>query len=129
MTFNRPLTPAEQEHLRSLSVLVREYAGDKIRLSPDQRLFVESHDSSSRDIYEAVAEVVASSFVNVFPIAVRTFRELVDPPLPPQTHALMTTVSNAYETFRAPAEVPELVGLSPERLKKKKKKKGKAHAN
>jgi hypothetical protein len=71
--------------------------GDKIRLSPDERLFVESTDSSSRDLYEAVASVVAGSFVNVFPTAVRTFRELVEPPVD-RSQGLMDVVTGTFNS-------------------------------
>ncbi len=80
VSFSRPFTEAEKEHLRSVGVLVRRYIGDKIRVAADDRVYIESQDSESRNLFEAISAVVASSFVNVFPIAVRTFREMVLPP-------------------------------------------------
>jgi len=77
VTLNRDLTPAEQETIRQLGTLVRQTLGDKVRVTPDSRIFVESRDVPSRDLFDAVAKVVAESFVNVHPVAVRTFRELV----------------------------------------------------
>lgn len=140
VTFNRDLTPAEQEHLRSVGVLVREYTGDKVRLSPDERLFVESNDSDSRDLYEAVASIVSASFVNVFPVAVRTFRERVVKPAPrraiEQTHAVLPgTFSDHWNDqvardLEARPEDYNLPAVPAQAFAKVKKKKGKkVHAD
>lgn len=86
VTFNRPLTAAEAEHMNEVSRLITKYAGDKARFN-EGRLYVESHESDSRQLYAAVAKLVENSFVNVFPVAVRTFRELVKPTLPLTNYA------------------------------------------
>lgn len=71
VTLSRPLTPAETEHL--LATLGSN--GDKVRVNGN-RIWYESTVFRSRVTYQWVAYTVASSFVNAFPTAVRTFREL-----------------------------------------------------
>jgi hypothetical protein len=76
VTLNRDLTHAEREFLREVgSSLVA--LGDKLRVADASRIYVESTSARSRQLFEAVSALVANSFVNVYPVAVRTFRELV----------------------------------------------------
>lgn len=76
VTLNRDLTAAEHEHLSRVGQFISESVPDKFRVAPDGRIYVESTDADSRSLYDGVAAVVERTFVNVFPIAVRTFREL-----------------------------------------------------
>jgi len=76
VTFNRSLTEAEKEHLREVGSRVAASVGDKIRVAGDSRIYLESYSVDSRALFRAASSLAATSFVNVFPIAVRTFREL-----------------------------------------------------
>lgn len=74
VTFNRPLTPAEAEHFTDEVSLTHDPTY-KIRVTAN-RVWVETWFHSSRDAYDEIAAFVASEYVNIYPVAVRTFREL-----------------------------------------------------
>jgi hypothetical protein len=76
VTFNRFLTPAEAEHFTGTVSLAHDPTY-KIRVIGN-RVWVETWFHSSRDAYDEIALFVASEYVNIFPVAVRTFRELVE---------------------------------------------------
>lgn len=105
VSFNREFTHAEREHLRRVGRLIAKTTGDRFRLSND-RIYIESKTYESRALYDAVAAVVASSFVNVFPLAVRTFRELVKPVGPTPSNYLQGGVmTKGTATFNSPGPV------------------------
>jgi len=124
VTFNRDLTEAEKEHLRQVGELVRTYVGDKLRISPDQRVYIESQENNSRDLFEALSSVVATSFVNVFPTAVRTFRERMEKPAPKletvNVTGLTTTMNNQYTPYEGTNESDYNLPDQPKKHKKKK---------
>lgn len=77
VTFSRHFRVAEVEHLRrasNIAPFLDELIGLKLRLDPSGRLWAEA-DMDSRDLYSLVTQLIESTFVNVFPTAVRTFRE------------------------------------------------------
>lgn len=80
--LNRELTPAELEGLREIAWQVNMLSPhDKFRVTqtPEKVVYIyaQSGDADSRTLYGSVASVVAEGFVNVYPVAVRTFRELI----------------------------------------------------
>jgi hypothetical protein len=79
VTINRGLTPAEREEFRNFILLTRAANDDKVRVADDSRIYVESSSAVSRELFQGIASYVEARFVNVFPIAVRTFRELILP--------------------------------------------------
>lgn len=107
VSVNRDLTEAEREHLRQLGRNIQKTLKDKFRLGPGDRIFVESNDYDSRALYSAVSAVLEGSFVNVFPIAVRTFRERV-PAKKGTGGPLPKTVGSTFDRYKA-----EPVGPNP----------------
>ena len=80
--LSRPLTWAEVEdlttdgadpHLRRLDG--NGFDGLKLWVAPNHVHVWAEAPYGSRDLYELVASIVANEYVNVFPKAVRTFRE------------------------------------------------------
>lgn len=108
VTLNRSLTPAEHEHLVQVYDLIRLNVGDKVRVAPDDRIYAESTAVSSRSLYAAVAAVVERSFVNVFPVAVRTFRELVEPTVTVTSNGLMNTIQPTFSAYSKVSPLTEL---------------------
>lgn len=78
ISFSRPFTEAEKEYFQG-TIDWRGVATPvdvTTRLNGNEKLWLESNDLSSRDLFQFGRELVESTFVNVFPVAVRTFREL-----------------------------------------------------
>lgn len=79
-TFNRKFTAAEAEHLRRVATLLSIVdPGEKMRVT-ENRIWSESHKFDSRTQYDKVSAMIADGFVNIYPLAVRTFRELAPAP-------------------------------------------------
>lgn len=79
ISFSRPLSYAEQEFFHGKIDLVSvtdAKTSVTARLNGNQKLWLESNSYDSRQLYQFGRELVESNFVNVFPVAVRTFREL-----------------------------------------------------
>lgn len=92
VTLSRPLSHSELEWLREAckqrfhgKTISAEFNGStyrvsalpfRVRLSEAGRLYAESHENDSRLLYSRLTHWIENSFVNVHPIAVRTFREL-----------------------------------------------------
>jgi len=78
--LSRPLTWAEKEYIETdhLDPHLRRINGNdglKLWVSPNFEHVWAEADMGSRILYEIVAATLEHSFVNVFPKAVRTFRE------------------------------------------------------
>jgi len=74
ISLSRSLTPAEIEFFKGLNA----YSDGSFRIhATANRVWHESYVQDSRETYSVLAWVLGENFVNVFPIAVRTFRELV----------------------------------------------------
>lgn len=74
ITFNRPLTYSERN---TLWEWVNEAFDGviKTRFSSGDKLLVEDYaDDDSRGLYQLFADYVAKNFVNVHPVAVKTFK-------------------------------------------------------
>lgn len=71
VSLSRELSHAEKEFIRSLG---KDYY---IRLSGSGKLYIDSWVADSRELFDGAREWLEDNFVNVFPTAVRTFRELV----------------------------------------------------
>jgi len=69
--FNRPLTWSERE---TLNGTVDEDLNEEFRFSKPDELFVESA-ADSRSLYESIAGFVEDNYVNLHPVAGRTFKE------------------------------------------------------
>ena len=69
--FNRPLTWSERETLNQQS---EDYYNEEFKFSKPDELFVESA-LDSRTLYESIAGFVEDNYVNLHPVAVRTFKE------------------------------------------------------
>lgn len=68
VTFNRPLTYSEREHLR-----VNILSDVKLRFEGGSMLWVRDYASDdSRDLFNVIAKFVEKNFVNVHPVAVKT---------------------------------------------------------
>lgn len=78
--LSRPLTWAEKEYLETdhLDPHARRIDGTdglKLTVSSDFQHVVAEAEYGSRILFELIASALEHSFVNVFPTAVRTFRE------------------------------------------------------
>jgi hypothetical protein len=71
LSLSRPFTYAEKEYIRDMG------RQSHIRLSRNGKLYVSSEITDSRDLYFQTRLWLEDTFVNIFPTAVRTFRELV----------------------------------------------------
>jgi len=70
VTFNRPLTYSEREQWRAAVETITEYQS---KFTDPDKLYLESTKDDSRALYADVAEYVERHFVNVHPVAVKTF--------------------------------------------------------
>jgi len=81
VTFNRPLTWSEVEFFRTSFRDAADYDKGQIehkyRFTDDrQKLYWEASDfGRSREMYEKITLAVENFFVNLHPVAVRTFSE------------------------------------------------------
>jgi len=74
VSLSRALTPAEIEFFKGINA---HSDGSFRTRATANRIWHESYVQDSREAYEVLAWLLGENFVNVFPIAVRTFRELV----------------------------------------------------
>lgn len=81
VTFNRQLTYAEIETFRAqMADMHAQDPGNKTtwHFTPDRKkLYIQTPHFDSRYVYDVIAEQVATSYVNVHPVAVRTFDDSV----------------------------------------------------
>lgn len=76
VTLSREFTPAEAEHFSQVGFLVAAISEGETITVDGNRIWVESAVFDSRTAYQKIADLIGNGFVNIFPTAVRTFREL-----------------------------------------------------
>lgn len=76
ISFSRPFTASEQEAFHGTVDYIGPDYTVTARLNGNQKLWLESAGLDSRTLFDFGRELVESQLVNVYPTAVRTFREL-----------------------------------------------------